>query len=104
MLPIVSGARVLALSLGSTALETETRWDAARKAGRVSADDLVRIADAHDMALRLMLAQQLADIDKGRAPGSEVEVKRLLDFDQERLKDGLKIASVIDLIVRHALV
>ena len=56
------------------------------------------------MALRLMLAQQLADIGKGRAPGSDVEVKRLLDFDQERLKDGLKIASVIDLIVRHALV
>lgn len=104
LLPIVSGARVLALSLGSTALETEMRWEAARKAGRVSADDLLRIADAHDMALRLMLAQQLADIAKGRAPGSEVEVKRLLDFDQERLKDGLKIASVIDLIVRHALV
>lgn len=104
LLPIVSGARVMALSLGSTALETEMRWEAARKAGRVSADDLLRIADAHDMALRLMLAQQLADIAKGRAPGSDVEVKRLLDFDQERLKDGLKIASVIDVIVRHALV
>ncbi|MDY0872491.1 DUF294 nucleotidyltransferase-like domain-containing protein [Dongia rigui] len=104
LLPIVSGARVLALSLGSTALETEARWAAARKAGRVSADDLVRIADAHDMALKLMLAQQLADIEKGRSPGPDVEVKRLLDFDQERLKDGLKIASVIDLIVRHALV
>ncbi|WP_303976472.1 DUF294 nucleotidyltransferase-like domain-containing protein [Dongia mobilis] len=104
LLPIVSGARVLSLSLGSTALETELRWEAARKAGRVSADDLLRITDAHDMALRLMLAQQLADIAKGRAPGPEVEVKRLLDFDQERLKDGLKIASVIDLIVRPALV
>lgn len=104
LLPIVSGARVLGLSLGSTALETEMRWEAARKAQRVSADDLLRITDAHDMALRLMLAQQLADIAKGRAPGSDVEVKRLLDFDQERLKDGLKIASVIDLIVRHALV
>ena len=104
LLPIVSGARVLALSLGSTALETEARWDAARKAGKVSADDLLRISDAHDMALRLMLTQQLADIAKGRAPGPEVEVKRLLDFDQERLKGGLKIASVIDLIVRPALV
>ncbi|WP_374656164.1 DUF294 nucleotidyltransferase-like domain-containing protein [Dongia sp.] len=104
LLPIVSGARVLALSLGSMALETEARWEAARMAGRVSADDLVRIADAHDMALRLMLTQQLADIEKGRMPGPEVEVKRLLDFDQERLKDGLRIASVIDLIVRHALV
>ena len=104
LLPIVSGARVLTLSLGNAALDTETRWDVARKAKRVSADDLLRIADAHDMALRLMLAQQLADIEKGRAPGPEVEVKRLLDFDQERLKDGLKIASVIDLIVRHALV
>jgi signal-transduction protein with cAMP-binding, CBS, and nucleotidyltransferase domain len=104
LLPIVSGARVLALSLGSTTLETEARWDAARKAGKVSADDLLRITDAHDMALRLMLTQQLADIAKGRAPGPEVEVKRLLDFDQERLKGGLKIASVIDLIVRPALV
>ncbi|MBK8159463.1 MAG: CBS domain-containing protein [Rhodospirillaceae bacterium] len=37
LLPIVSGARVLSLSLGSTALETELRWEAARKAGRVSA-------------------------------------------------------------------
>lgn len=104
LLPIVSGARVLALSLGGTVLETELRWQEARKAGRVTADDLLRINDAHDMALRLMLTQQLADIAKGRAPGPEVEVKRLLDFDQERLKDGLKIAAVIDLIVRHALV
>ena len=103
LLPIVSGARVLALSLGVTALETEARWEAARKAGRVRADDLVRIADCHDMALRLMLTQQLADIEKGRAPGHYVEVKRLLDFDQERLKSGLKIAAVIDLIVRYAL-
>ncbi|WP_374382987.1 DUF294 nucleotidyltransferase-like domain-containing protein [Dongia sp.] len=103
LLPIVSGARVLALSLGVTALETEARWEAARKAGRVRPDDLVRIADCHDMALRLMLAQQLADIEKGRAPGQYVEVKRLLDFDQERLKSGLKIAAVIDLIVRYAL-
>lgn len=104
LLPIVSGARVLALSLGSTKLETEMRWQAARDAGLVTADDLLRITDAHDMALRLMLAQQLADIARGRMPGPEVEVKRLLDFDQERLKDGLKIASVIDLIVRHALI
>jgi signal-transduction protein with cAMP-binding, CBS, and nucleotidyltransferase domain len=104
LLPIVSGARVLALSLGSIVLETEARWDAARRAGKVSADDLLRISDAHDMALKLMLVQQLADIEKGRQPGPEVEVKRLLDFDQERLKGGLKIASVIDLIVRPALV
>lgn len=103
LLPIVSGARVLALSLGLTALESAARWEAAAKAGRVSADDLARIADTHDMALRLTLAQQIADIEQGREPGPYVEVKRLLEFDQERLKSGLKIASVIDLIVRYAL-
>lgn len=103
LLPIVCGARVLSLSLGSEALESAARWLAARKAGLVSADDFARISDAHDMALRLMLSQQLSDIGKGRPPGAEVELKRLLDFDQERMKAGLRIASVIETIVRGAL-
>jgi signal-transduction protein with cAMP-binding, CBS, and nucleotidyltransferase domain len=104
LLPIVCGARVLALSLGSDALESARRWEAARAAGLVSADDFARINDAHDMALRLMLSQQLADLARGRAPGAEVELKRLLEFDQERMKAGLRIAAVIETIVRGALV
>lgn len=103
LLPITCGGRVLALSLGAPVLETEQRWAAARAARLVSADDLLRIDAAQDMALRLMLAQQLADIGKGRAPGPEVEIKRLLAFDRERLRDGLRIASVIDVIVKSAL-
>jgi signal-transduction protein with cAMP-binding, CBS, and nucleotidyltransferase domain len=99
LLPIISGGRVLALRLGSTATATPERWHAAVTQGLVRREDFARIDDAHEMILELILAQQIADLAGGRAPGTAVEVNRLLGLSRERLKQALRIVGDIDLIL-----
>lgn len=103
LLPIVSGGRVLALRLGVTATATPERWRAAVEPGFVRREDFARIDDAHEMLLELILSQQIADLAAGRAPGTAVEVRRLLGLSRERLKQALKIVGEIDLILNHVL-
>jgi len=103
LLPIVSGGRVLALRLGAKATATPDRWRAAVEPGFVRREDFARIDDAHEMMLELILSQQIADLASGRAPGTAVEVRRLLGLSRERLKQALKIVGEIDLILNHVL-
>src|SRR5690348_8703065 len=103
LLPIVSGGRVLSLRLGVPATATPERWRAAVEPGFVRREDFARIDDAHEMILELVLSQQIADLAAGRAPGTAVEVRRLLGLSRERLKQALKIVGEIDLILNHVL-
>ena len=103
LLPIVSGGRVLALQMGSSATATPDRWRAATEAGLVRREDFARIDDAHEMILELILAQQISDLARGRAAGTAVEVRRLLGLSRERLKQALRIVGEIDLILNHVL-
>jgi CBS domain-containing protein len=102
LLPIVSGGRV-ALRIGVNATATPERWRAAVEPGFVRREDFARIDDAHEMILELVLSQQIADLAAGRAPGTAVEVRRLLGLSRERLKQALKIVGEIDLILNHVL-
>lgn len=103
LFPIVAGARVLALRLGSTVLSSRDRWRAAFDAGIIVDEDLARLLDAHEMILGLILDQQLADLAKGKPATSHVEVRRLLELEQDRLKEALHVVGQIDLIVKNAL-
>lgn len=103
LLPIVAGARVMALKLGIAATATSARWAAAAEARLISTDDHARIEDAHEMLLGLILVQQIEDLAAGRAPGSSVELKKLLGLDRDRLKEALKCVDQIDIILGLAL-
>lgn len=103
LFPIVAGGRVVALRLGSTALSSRERWRAAYEAGIIVEEDLVRLLDAHEMILGLILDQQLEDLAQGRPATSQVEVRRLLDLEQDRLKEALHLVGQIDHIVKSAL-
>ncbi len=103
LFPIVAGARVLALRLGCDARSSRERWRAAAKAGILVEEDLARLLDAHEMILGLILDQQLADLAIGLPATSQVEVRRLLELEQDRLKQALQVVRQIDLIVRNAL-
>ncbi len=103
LLPIVSGGRVLALRMGAKATATPERWRAAAEDRLVRREDFARIDDAHEMILELILSQQISDLAAGRAPGTAVEVRRLLGLSRERLKQALKIVGEIDLILNHVL-
>lgn len=103
LFPIVAGARVLALRLGCDARSSRDRWRAAEAAGILVKEDLARLLDAHEMILGLILDQQLADLAEGQPAGTLVEVRRLLELEQDRLKEALQVVRQIDLIVRNAL-
>jgi len=103
LFPIVTGGRVLALRLGSASLSSRERWRDAVSAGVIGEEDFARLLDAHEMILGLMLDQQLEDLSNGLPATSQVEVRRLLDLEQDRLKEALHLVAQIDLIVRNAL-
>jgi DNA polymerase-3 subunit epsilon/CBS domain-containing protein len=89
LLPITAGARVIALRHGVTALSTPQRLrQAAERAGRGETDATL-LADVHGFLLRLLLAQQIADLEAGITPGNRVELARLTRQDQDHLKDAL---------------
>nr|WP_242530813.1 DUF294 nucleotidyltransferase-like domain-containing protein [Roseococcus thiosulfatophilus] len=89
LLPITAGARVIALRHGVTALSTPRRLrQAAERAGRGETDAAL-LADVHGFLLRLLLAQQIADLEAGITPGNRVELARLSRQDQDHLKDAL---------------
>jgi CBS domain-containing protein len=103
LFPIVAGGRVLALRLGSMALSSRDRWRDAFSAGIIVEEDLARLMDAHELILGLILDQQLEDLGRNRPATSHVEVRRLLDLEQDRLKEALHVVGQIDLMVKNAL-
>jgi signal-transduction protein with cAMP-binding, CBS, and nucleotidyltransferase domain len=103
LFPIVAGGRVLALRLGSTSLSSRDRWRDAFSAGIIVEEDLARLLDAHELILGLILDQQIEDLGKALPATSQVEVRRLLDLEQDRLKEALHVVGQIDLMVKNAL-
>jgi len=100
---LVSAARILALKIGARAPSTEARLVAVTEAGLLPADDLALFRDAYGRLLRLILEQQLRDIEAGKPPGTSVEIRRLPRIERDRLKAALSAIGRIDLVVRDAL-
>jgi signal-transduction protein with cAMP-binding, CBS, and nucleotidyltransferase domain len=103
LLPLVSAARVMALRDGSAALDTGGRLAAAVAAGHLSHDDEVQLRDAHELLLRVVLEQQIADIKAGVALSARVLVARLDGLTRRRLKEALRLIAHIDWTVRDSL-
>jgi DNA polymerase III epsilon subunit family exonuclease len=103
MLPIVSGARVIALRYGIFAHTTPERLrQAAAAAGRSQADAAL-LADMHGFLMRLILTQQITDIEAGLKPGGTVDVSRLSRRDMDRLRDALQHVALVRNVVRDLL-
>ena len=100
---LVAAARILALKIGAPALSTSGRFAAATEAGLLAPDDLALFRDAAERLLRLILEQQLVDIEAGRPAGTAIEIRRLPRLERERLRAALLAVGRIDLVVRDAL-
>jgi len=101
-LPITSGARTMALRLGSLATSTADRLRAVQEAGILDADDMDSLCDAYQLVTRTILEQQLADIETGREPSSRVNPKRLPRRVRQRLKEALRTLEALPDITRDA--
>ena len=103
LLPITAGARVIALRHGITALATPERLrEATARAGRGEADAAL-LADMHGFLLRLLLTQQIADLEAGVPPSNRVELARLSPQDRDHLKDALGRIELIRELLRDLL-
>lgn len=103
LLPIVSGARAVALRQGVSALSTPERlFGAASHAGR-SEEDAALLADIHGFLMRLILTQQVADINAGIPPSNKVSVASLNHRDHDQLKDALSRVELIQGMLRDLL-
>lgn len=89
-LPLVEGARLMALRLGTLETSTLARLDRVRAAGRIAADDHDYLAYAFDGVGRLLLAQQVADCRLGRKPTDYVLVENLKRRERDTLYACLK--------------
>jgi CBS domain-containing protein len=84
-LPLVEGARLLALKSGIPATSTLTRLDRLKEQGAISAQDHDDLADAYRHMTRLLLRQQLQDFKAGRAITNDVPVADLSQRDRKHL-------------------
>ncbi len=89
-MPVVSGARMLALRHGVEQRATRQRLAGVRDLGGGNEDDLNNLIEAHEIFLKAILRQQLMDIDIGIPPSNKVEVKRLEKREYERIRWALR--------------
>jgi len=103
LLPIVTGARVLALRHGIPATGTDERLRALTQRGVIREGDADDIATARTIIVDAILRQQIADIATGRAPGSRVDPSRLDRAHRRRLRDAVARTALMTPIVESAL-
>lgn len=103
LLPIVSGARVMALRHGIAALSTPKRLQEAAAAAGTAETDIRLLVDIHGFVLRLILEQQIADIAVGIPPSNRVDLKRLSTEDKKRLKNAFDHLGLLKDTVRDVL-
>jgi signal-transduction protein with cAMP-binding, CBS, and nucleotidyltransferase domain len=89
LLPIVTGARVLALRNDIEERATWDRLEGVRRRGIGNEGDIKNILDAHELFLHELLMQQLEDIEAGVPPVNSITIKRLSRRRRSQLKQAL---------------
>lgn len=103
LLPLVSGARVLALKLGVTATATRDRLNASVDGGRLKETDVQTLAEAQETLMRAVLDQQIDDLDKSIEPSVRVDPGRWTEARANRVKQALRRIEELRLLVNDAL-
>lgn len=102
-MPVVAGARVLALRSGTLDVATGERLSAAVASRMLNENDAGVLQEAFETLMELILEQQILDVDAGRPPSARIEVKRLPAWRRRRLKSALVSVQMVDEAVHHAL-
>jgi CBS domain-containing protein len=103
LLPIVSAARVMALKLGTDALPTGARLQAAITADRLGGDNGESLEQARQVIAAAILRQQIADLGARRAPGNRVDPQPLSRAQRRELRAALRSAGEAATLVQDVL-
>lgn len=93
--PIISLARVYALSVGSPEVGTRARIEDAEKRGGLTSDDSASLLDAHAYISELRLEHQAQQIRRGVKPDNYVSPDSLSGFERTHLKDAFKVVATL---------
>ena len=103
LLALVCGARVMALAHHVGATATPARlMQSSEKAGAGAADARMLI-DIHQLVLRLILTQQIADIAAGIPPSNAIDTRALGRDQRKTLKQALERLDLMAEMVRGVL-
>ena len=100
---IVSAARVLAIRHHVLERATPARLMGVRARGLGGDTDLDAMIEAHGVFVEMILAQQLDDIEHGKAAVNAVATKRLSSRERERLASALQAVQHLDELTRTLL-
>lgn len=103
LLPLVSGARIMALACGYAGTATAERFRAAAAERALGMTDAAAFAEAHETLLAAVLDQQIADIESGLPPSNRVSLKGLDLAHRARLAEALHAVDSLKLAVRDVL-
>lgn len=103
LLPLVSGARIMALARGFEGTGTVERLKAAAADGAFGPTDADDLTEAYGVLLGLVLDQQLADLAAGIEPSSRIAVKRLDYRQRGTLRRALRSIDTLKSAVRDVL-
>jgi DNA polymerase-3 subunit epsilon/CBS domain-containing protein len=95
IMPIFSAARVLALRHALPDHSTAARLDALRGRPGVLEENIDGLLEAHQIILRAILQQQLADIEQGVPPSNRVDPKKLHVPEKAHLMWALKQVPLV---------
>ena len=95
IMPIFSAARVLALRHALLEHSTAARLDALRGKPEVFEEKIDGLLEAHQIILRAILQQQLADIEQGVPPSNRVDPKNLHAPEKAHLMWALKQVPLV---------
>jgi CBS domain-containing protein len=88
---VVELTRVLALSIGSPAVNTRARIEAARQAGVLGDERADDLRDAFEFVSYVRLRHQAAQLRRGEPPDSFVAPRDLSSFDKRHLREAFAI-------------
>lgn len=103
LLPVVQGARVMALQHGLAATATRDRLDALAAAGVLTGRDHAALTAGHALLLDVVLRQQIDDLRGGRAAGTRVDPRRFPPEVAARVKDAVRAVDALRMLVRDGL-
>ncbi|WP_153915818.1 putative nucleotidyltransferase substrate binding domain-containing protein [Shewanella sp. TC10] len=90
---IIDLARIYALAVGSDALQTEARFQAANKAGVLSDDAFQNIMGAYRFILSFRYSHQLTALKEGKIPDNNINPDTFGSFERKHLKDAFRIIA-----------
>jgi len=103
LLPLTSAARILALRHRISETGTAARLKQLTEIGKLSGADASLFQESHALMVRILLAQQQADLAAGLALSNRIDPKRLRSLDRDRLKQAFKAINALNWEMQNAL-